>query len=129
MIKKKTDERVTVHHYAPDVTVTSIEYYAAISFEERLKRAKRRIDEFLDSASPDELSGFYFDEYIDNEEKALISALREQIPGHDDTHLNLAKKHEAELNRVRAEIDNISKEIGRLSAEISAAEKLYNEHN
>lgn len=129
MNRHNTDEHVTITHYAPDVTVTSIDYYPPVPFEERFRRAKKAIDEFLSKASPDELSGFYFDEYIDKDEKALISILREQITGHDDTHAKLAKKHEAELSRLRAEIDYVREEIKRLSAEILNAENLYNENN
>lgn len=118
-----------VPHYAPDIDLTAIDYIEPVSPGKRLRRAELRIEEFLKETSPDRFSGSFFDAYTKQEEKLLVSMLEEQIPWHQGVNSSIALKHQSELIRLRAEIEQAEGLVKKIDEEIVQLQKIYNEHN
>ena len=126
-MRRKKNVKIT--HYAPDVTVSAVDYVIPVSFDERFEKAKREITGFLATTNPDEYCYFYFDRYIKEEEKQLISDLTLQKAQHEDANKSISDKHGAELVRLREAIAKVEQEITYIDEELAELQTLYKDHN
>lgn len=129
LFSKKRDGSVSIGHYAPDITLTAIDYYPPVSHEERIQRAEKRIKEFLEHTNPDSLCDSFYDRIADEDEHLIIALLRKQIPNHKDANGSIALKHQAELTRLVRAIQLVDAEIIRMESEINDLQVLYDHFN
>lgn len=118
-----------VPHYAPDISLTAVDYIEPVSPGRRIHRAERRIDEFLKDTSPDRFSGGFFDAYTEQGEKLLSAMLEEQTSWHNGVNGSIALKHESELIRLRAEIELAQDLVCQMGKEIEQLQKVCDSHN
>lgn len=127
--RKNKQETVTIKHYAPDVTVTALDYGLPITLEERMHRAEQRIRRFLNGTRPDNLCETFYDPYTAEEELALIAALQKQVPEHDGLNRALADKQRAELQRLDSALTDVANTIKAYEEELSELQQLFNRCN
>lgn len=126
---RKKDASVEVVHYAPDVTLTAVDYILPISLEQRLRRAEANIRDFLSQTSPDSLCETFYDSYAEKEERLIIGQILEQRPNHLDASRSIAEKHNAELKRLDLALEQMEEAIRDYGAEIASLQELFGRCN
>lgn len=126
---KKKDASVEVVHYAPDVTLTAVDYVIPISLEQRIRRAETRIQNFLSQTAPDSLCETFFDPFAEEEERLIIGQVLEQRPNHLDANRSIAKKHDAELKRLDLALEQMEEAIRDYETEIASLQELFDRCN
>lgn len=120
---------VPVPHYAPDISLSAIDYIFPVSTNRRLARAERRIEKFLENTAPDRFNGDFFDTYTEQEEQMLITQLTMQTSWHNSVNGAIALKHQSELVRLRAALQQAQAVILQMDKEISSLQEQYDQHN
>ena len=128
-IFKRKKVNVTMEHYAPDVTISAIDYIQPLESQKRLKQAEYRIREFLDHTNPDSLCGGFFDRMVEREDQLLYALLRYQLPEHRDTNRSIAEKHKATMVRLEGEIEKTKAQIAGCTTEIMRLQRVYDRVN
>lgn len=126
---RKKDASVEVVHYAPDVTLTAVDYILPISLEQRLRRAEANIRDFLRKTTPDLLCETFFDSVAEKEERLIIGQILEQRPNHLDASRSIAEKHNAELKRLDLALEQMEEAIRDYGAEIASLQELFGRCN
>lgn len=126
---RKKDASVEVVHYAPDVTLTAVDYVIPVSLEQRIHRAEARIRDFLSQTEPDSLCETFYDPFAEAEEQLLIGLLLEQMPNHMDAGRSIAEKHSAELERLDLALEQVDEAIQDYGTEIESLQKLFDRCN
>lgn len=126
---KKKDASVEVIHYAPDVTLTAVDYVIPVSLEQRIHRAQANIRDFLSQTNPDSLCEMYYDRVAEEEERFIIGQVLEQKPNHLDASRSIAEKHSAELKRLDQALAQIEEAIQEYGAEIASLQELFDRYN
>jgi len=126
---RKKDASIEVIHYAPDVTLTAVDYVLSVSLEQRLRKAEARIRDFLSQTEPDSLCEAFFDPLAEEEERLIIGQLLEQTPNHLDASQSIADKHNAELKRLDLALEQIEEAIRDYGSEIASLQKLFDRCN
>lgn len=126
---KKKDASVEVIHYAPDVTLTAVDYMIPLSLEQRIHRAEANIRDFLSQTNPDSLCETFYDSIAEKEERLIIGQVLEQRPNHLDASRSIAEKHSAELRRLDLALKQMEEAIQDYGAEIASLQELYDRCN
>lgn len=126
---KRKDASVEVVHYAPDVTLTAVDYVIPISLEQRIRRAEARIQNFLNQTAPDSLCETFFDPFAEEEERLIIGQVLEQTPNHMDASRAIAEKHNAELTRLELALAQMEEAIQSYETEIESLQELFDRCN
>lgn len=127
--RNKKGETVSMEHYAPQVTVTAIDYIIPFSHKSYMKEMEARIKEALAKMKLDAMSGAYFDASALADKQVFLAMLRQQIPEHKDANRSIADKHAAELERLDSALLRTNKLIEMHEQEISALQELYDRCN
>lgn len=126
-IKRKG--QTSIPHYAPDITLSAVDYHAVIPSDRRIHNAEKRIREFLSKTNPDSLCATYYDKLAEEEEQVAVACLQRQTPDHRDANTSIALKHQAELKRLLQEIQSVDAMIEQYQAEIKDLQAMYNRYN
>lgn len=126
---KKKDASAEIIHYAPDTTLTAVDYVIPISLEQRIRRAEARIRDFLGQTEPDSLCETFYDPFAEEEERLIIGLLLEQTPNHMDANRAIADKHSAELKRLDLALGQVDEAIRDYEAEVAALQELFDRCN
>ena len=126
---KKKDTSVEIVHYAPDVTLTAVDYALPISLEQRIRRAEANIRDFLSQTNPDSLCETFYDSSAEKEERLIIGQILEQRPNHLDASRSIGDKHNAELKRLDLALERMEDAIRDYGAEIASLQELFDRCN
>lgn len=126
---KKKDASVEIVHYAPDVTLTAVDYVIPVSLEQRIRRAEANIRDFLSHTNPDSLCETFYDCIAEKEEQLIISQVLEHTPDHLDACRSIAEKHHAELRRLDLALEQIEEAIRDYGTEIASLQELFDRCN
>lgn len=126
---KKKDASVEVIHYAPDITLTAVEYVIPFSPEQRIRRAEVNIRDFLSQTNPDSLCETFYDPMAEEEERLIIGQVLEQRPNHLDVSRSIAEKHNAELKRLDLALEQMEEAVQEYGAEIASLQELFDRCN
>lgn len=118
-----------VHHYAPDIHLSSVDYVFPISALRRLRKSEKDINDFLSNTNPDEFNGSFFDTITEREEEVLKQTINEQFVWHNAVNQAIAISHQSELIRLDRAIEQAEYVIKQLDIEIEELKALYNECN
>lgn len=131
MRPKKHRQRGTasIPHYAPDVGLVAADYVQAISPEQRLNEAEKKIRSFLKDTNPDSLCECYMDRIALQEDAFLVAFLRSQQPAHRDANLTISSKHCAELTRLNLAIGEVGETILQMEEDIKRLSEIYEKSN
>ena len=127
--KKSETGSVSIQHYAPDVSLTAVDYVIPVLPERRIQAAKRQIADFLAQTNPDSLCEGFYDMYAEKEDSLIVSMIREQIPEHRDANKSIACKHKSELVRLGLSIGQLEEAMKGYDTEIAALQELYDRFN
>ena len=122
--RKNKSASVEIAHYAPDVTLTAVDYLLPDA-EKRLQEAETLMSRFLQQTAPDKLCEGFYDAEAEAQQELLLADLRLQGVEHTGSNRSIAAKHRAELQRLRSEIEDTDQLLQQLEADLSAMEQLY----
>lgn len=122
--RKNKPASVEIAHYAPEVTLTAVDYLLPDA-EKRLQEAEALMSDFLQQTAPDRLCEGFFDAQAEAQEELLLADLRVQGVEHTGSNRSIAAKHRSELQRLRSEIGDTEQLLQQLERELAAQERLY----
>ena len=126
---RKKQRTAAMTHYAPDITLTPMDYIQPLSPQQQLEKAEQRIRAFLKHTDPDSLCEGFYDRIADEERDLTIALLRTQTPDHQDVSQSIVRKHFAELERLDREIRQVELAISTYSAQVADLQEQYDRCN
>lgn len=128
-LHKKRKKNISIAHYAPDITLTSVDYCAAVPPKGRLDKAEQYIKRFLAQTDPDSLCEPFYDRLAEKDEQMEIAYLQRQKPDHHDANGSIVLKHRAELERLLLEIQLVDTAVKQYESEIKELQTVYDRYN
>lgn len=126
---RRKPDPVAIAHYAPDISLTAVDYAPPIPHERRFQNARGAIREFLSRTNPDSLCEQFYDRAAEEEGELILVLLQEQAPDHRDANASIARKHKAELDRLDQALQQVDSAVRACDAELSELQKLYDRCN
>ncbi len=120
---------VEIPHFAPDLTITPVDYQMPVQDTQRIQMAEKRIRKFLSETSPDEYCETIFDSVVESENHQLIRAVLAQQPDHLEVNALISQKHVAESASLKASIAYMDELIVKCQEELDHLSKVYAYYN
>ena len=120
---------VEIPHFAPDLTVTPVDYQVPVQDDQRIQMAEKRFRRFLAETAPDKYCETFFDGVVESENQRLIRTVLAQSPEHLEVNRLIAQKHKAESARLKANIAYMDDMIVKCQEELDHLSKVYAYYN